>query len=64
MHLTGRVQRGLAIVEDVAQAHGGTLGATRLGLLGDLASFSFYPTKNLGCHGRRWRRGDHSPFTG
>lgn len=39
------------IVEDCAQAHGGRLGAKRAGALGDLAIFSFYPTKNLGGWG-------------
>ena len=40
-----------AIVEDCAQCHGATLGGRRLGSLGDLAAFSFYPTKNLGALG-------------
>ena len=41
----------VAIVEDCAQAHGlsGTPG--RAGAMGDLATFSFYPTKNLGAFG-------------
>lgn len=39
------------ILEDCAQAHGATLDGRRIGSLGDIATFSFYPTKNLGAFG-------------
>ena len=39
------------VIEDCAQCHGALLGAARLGSFGDLAAFSFYPTKNLGALG-------------
>ncbi|MBE7186245.1 MAG: DegT/DnrJ/EryC1/StrS family aminotransferase, partial [Methylobacterium mesophilicum] len=42
---------GVPILEDCAQAHGATLGSRRVGSLGDIATFSFYPTKNLGAFG-------------
>jgi dTDP-4-amino-4,6-dideoxygalactose transaminase len=44
-------ERGLWLVEDAAQAHGARLGGTRAGSFGDLATWSFYPSKNLGCFG-------------
>ena len=37
----------LALVEDAAQAHGAELSGRRVGSLGDVACFSFYPTKNM-----------------
>lgn len=37
----------LALVEDAAQAHGAKLYGRTVGTLGDIACFSFYPTKNL-----------------
>lgn len=39
--------RGLAIFEDAAQAHGARLGGTPVGAFGDFAMFSLYPTKNM-----------------
>lgn len=44
-------RRGLAVLEDCAQAHGATLDGRRAGAWGDAAAFSFYPTKNLGALG-------------
>jgi dTDP-4-amino-4,6-dideoxygalactose transaminase len=44
-------RHGLAVIEDAAQAIGAEYGGRRAGALGDLACFSFYPTKNLGCLG-------------
>ncbi|HEX9819388.1 MAG TPA: DegT/DnrJ/EryC1/StrS family aminotransferase [Methylomirabilota bacterium] len=41
----------LHVVEDCAQAHGAALEGRRLGAWGDLAAFSFYPTKNLAALG-------------
>lgn len=43
--------RGLALVEDAAQAIGATLGGRPVGSLGTAAAVSFYPTKNLGACG-------------
>ncbi len=42
---------GLPVLEDAAQAAGASLGGRRAGTLGDVATFSFYPSKNLGCFG-------------
>ena len=41
-------RHGFRIIEDCAQSHGAWLDGRRLGSVGDLAAFSFYPTKNLG----------------
>jgi dTDP-4-amino-4,6-dideoxygalactose transaminase len=44
-------ERGLAVVDDAAQAHGARHGERRVGGLCDATAFSFYPTKNLGALG-------------
>jgi dTDP-4-amino-4,6-dideoxygalactose transaminase len=41
----------LALLEDAAQAYGASLDGVRCGALGDAATFSFFPTKNLPCFG-------------
>ncbi|MFP4315550.1 MAG: DegT/DnrJ/EryC1/StrS family aminotransferase [Desulfovibrionales bacterium] len=42
---------GLVVIEDCAQSHGAYYQGKRTGSFGDMAAFSFYPTKNLGALG-------------
>lgn len=42
---------GLPVLEDAAQAAGASLGGRKAGSLGKAATFSFYPSKNIGCFG-------------
>lgn len=44
-------QANLLLIEDCAQAHGARYNGRFVGTFGDLAAFSFYPTKNLGALG-------------
>jgi dTDP-4-amino-4,6-dideoxygalactose transaminase len=41
----------IAVVEDACQAHGAMYNGKKTGALGDIACFSFYPTKSLGAFG-------------
>ena len=58
VHLFGNVaaipelrELGVPVLEDSAQAAGATLHGARAGALGDAATFSFFPSKNLPCLG-------------
>jgi dTDP-4-amino-4,6-dideoxygalactose transaminase len=44
-------RHNLRVIEDAAQAHGAEYRERRAGSMGDLACFSFYPSKNLGAYG-------------
>ena len=41
----------LFIIEDACQAHGAEYKGKRVGGIGDIGCFSFYPTKNIGAYG-------------
>jgi dTDP-3-amino-3,4,6-trideoxy-alpha-D-glucose transaminase len=58
VHLFGNVapvpglrELGVPVLEDAAQAAGADLDGVRAGALGDAATFSFFPSKNLPCLG-------------
>ncbi len=44
-------ENNLKIIEDCAQAHGAEYYGKKVGNFGDVATFSFYPGKNLGAYG-------------
>lgn len=44
-------EAGIAVLEDACQAHGARYHGRRVGTLGALGCFSFYPAKNLGAWG-------------
>jgi len=44
-------ERSLILIEDCAQAHGAEYKGRKIGGIGHLATFSFYPGKNLGAYG-------------
>lgn len=45
------MDNNILLIEDVSQACGGEFAGSKLGSFGDVATFSFYPTKNLGAIG-------------
>lgn len=49
LEIAGR--HGLTVIEDAAQAHGADYKGRRIGGIGALTCFSFYPGKNLGAYG-------------
>ncbi|MBA4416988.1 MAG: erythromycin biosynthesis sensory transduction protein eryC1 [Syntrophus sp. (in: bacteria)] len=53
---------GLYVIEDCAQAHGAIIEGKKAGTWGHIATFSFYPTKNLGALGDGGAVGTDDPL--
>jgi dTDP-4-amino-4,6-dideoxygalactose transaminase len=49
--MAASAKHGVAVIEDCSQAHGATLNGQKLGTFTEAATFSLYPTKNLGALG-------------
>ena len=49
VHISNKA--GIPLIEDCAQAHGASRNGKQAGSFGNIACFSFYPTKNLGALG-------------
>jgi dTDP-4-amino-4,6-dideoxygalactose transaminase len=45
-------ENNLIVLEDACQAHGAEYKGKKAGAIGDIAAFSFYPSKNLGAYGQ------------
>ncbi len=45
------LEKNIPLLEDCAQAHGAIIAGKKVGSFGNAATFSFYPTKNLGALG-------------
>ena len=44
-------RHNIKVIEDAAQAHGAVYKGRKIGSIGDVGCFSFYPGKNLGAYG-------------
>ena len=57
-------RHNLVVIEDACQAHGAEYKGRRVGSIGDMGCFSFYPGKNLGAYGEGGAvTTDHAEYT-